>query len=115
MLRSGVGDLNVWLGAEAGLWLLIVEQFEPLVRVGWRSFCCVRPAGLIDNISKFVRAMQHYQQKVVIQRACGDCLIEIAALGHEGTELKQPLGKEQPKCLFTAERIANAFAGGGLA
>lgn len=39
----------------------------------------------------------------------------MAASGREGTGLKQPLGKEQQKCLFTAERVANAYAGGGLA
>lgn len=39
----------------------------------------------------------------------------MAAPGHEGTGLKQPLGREQQKWLFTAERIASAYAGGGLA
>lgn len=57
--------------------------------------------------------MQHYQLK--IQRACQGHLMEMTAPGHEGAGLKQPLGKKQQKCLFSAEGIENTCAVEGLA
>lgn len=42
-------------------------------------------------------------------------LMEMAAPGHEGAGLKQPLGKKQQKCLFSAEGIENTCAVEGLA
>lgn len=41
--------------------------------------------------------------------------MEMAAPGHEGAGLKQPLGKKQQQCLLSAEGIENTCTAEGLA
>lgn len=57
--------------------------------------------------------MERYQWKVAIQRARQGCLVEMAALGCEGTGLKQLLDKEQQKCLSVERELQILVLGGG--